>query len=31
METMIAGINLELTEDGYLKKFSQWNKEVGSQ
>jgi len=29
METMIAGINLELTEDGYLKDFSQWNKEVG--
>jgi tRNA 2-thiouridine synthesizing protein E len=29
METMIAGINLELTEDGYLKNFSQWNKEVG--
>jgi len=26
---MIAGINLELTEDGYLKDFSQWNKEVG--
>ena len=29
METMIAGINLDLTEDGYLKDFSQWNKEVG--
>ena len=26
---MIAGINLDLTEDGYLKDFSQWNKEVG--
>lgn len=29
METMIKGINLNLTEDGYLKDFSQWNKEVG--
>ena len=31
METMIAGINLDLTEDGYLKDLSQWNKEVGSE
>ena len=29
METMIAGVNLDLTEDGYLKNLSQWNKEVG--
>ena len=28
METMIAGVNLDLTEDGYLKNLSQWNKEV---
>ena len=25
---MIAGVNLDLTEDGYLKNLSQWNKEV---
>jgi len=29
METMIAGIKLDLTEEGYLKDFSQWNKDIG--
>lgn len=28
METMIAGINLDLNEEGYLNNFEQWNKEV---
>ncbi len=26
---MIAGIQVEVNEEGYLKDFSQWNKEVG--
>ena len=29
METMIAGVKLDLTEEGYLKDFSQWNKDIG--
>lgn len=28
MELNIAGINLDVTEDGYLNDLSQWNKEV---
>lgn len=29
METVIAGIKIIATDDGYLKDFSQWNKEIG--
>ena len=28
MEANIAGVNLNLTEEGYLNDFSQWNKDV---
>lgn len=28
MELNIAGVNLNVTEDGYLNDFLQWNKEV---
>jgi tRNA 2-thiouridine synthesizing protein E len=28
MELNIAGVNLDVTEDGYLNNLSQWNKEV---
>lgn len=28
MEANIAGVNLNLTEEGYLSDFSQWNKDV---
>jgi TusE/DsrC/DsvC family sulfur relay protein len=28
MEKTMAGINVELSDDGYLKNFGQWNKEV---
>ena len=28
MEANIAGANLNLTEEGYLNDFSQWNKDV---
>jgi len=28
MELNIAGINLDVTEDGYLNDLSQWNKEI---
>ena len=31
MEAVIAGVNLDLTEDGYLNDFSQWNKEVATE
>ncbi len=29
METVLAGIKVIVTEDGYLNDFSQWNKEIG--
>ena len=31
METVLAGIKVIVTEDGYLNDFSQWNKEIGSE
>ena len=31
METVLAGINVMISEDGYLTDFSQWNKEVGNE
>jgi tRNA 2-thiouridine synthesizing protein E len=31
MESVVAGIKLIVTDDGYLKDFSQWNKEIGSE
>ena len=31
MEAVIAGVNLDLTEDGYLNDFSQWNKEIATE
>lgn len=31
METLIAGSNVKVNEEGYLLDFSQWNKEVGEQ
>ena len=31
MELNIAGINLDVTEDGYLNDLSQWNKEVANE
>lgn len=31
METLIAGSNLKVNEEGYLLDFSQWNREVGEQ
>jgi tRNA 2-thiouridine synthesizing protein E len=29
METVLAGIKVIVSEDGYLEDFSQWNKEIG--
>lgn len=29
METLIAGSNVEVNEEGYLLDFTQWNREVG--
>lgn len=29
MEAVLAGINVITTDDGYLKDFSQWTKEIG--
>ena len=29
MESNIAGVILDVTEDGYLNDFSQWNREIG--
>lgn len=29
METLIAGSNVKVNEEGYLLDFSQWNREVG--
>lgn len=29
LEKTYAGINVDCNEEGYLTKFSQWNKEVG--
>ena len=31
MELKIAGVNLNVTEDGYLNDLSQWSKEVASE
>ncbi len=31
MEAVIAGVNLNLTEDGYLNDLSQWNKEIAQE
>jgi tRNA 2-thiouridine synthesizing protein E len=31
MESNIAGIILDLTEDGYLNDLSQWNKEIANE
>ena len=31
MEANIAGVNLNLTEEGYLNDFSQWNKDVAKE
>lgn len=31
METLIAGSNVKVNEEGYLLDFSQWNREVGEQ
>lgn len=31
MEANIAGVNLDLTEDGYLNDFSQWNKDIAAE
>jgi len=31
MELNIAGVNLDVTEDGYLNDLSQWNKEVATE
>lgn len=31
METLIAGTNVKVNEEGYLLDFSQWNREVGEQ
>ncbi|MCF6213236.1 MAG: TusE/DsrC/DsvC family sulfur relay protein [Flavobacteriaceae bacterium] len=31
MEAVLAGINVMVSEDGYLTDFSQWNKEVGTE
>jgi TusE/DsrC/DsvC family sulfur relay protein len=31
METILAGINVLVTDDGYMTDFSQWNKEIGTE
>ena len=31
METLIAGSNVKVNEEGYLLDFSEWNREVGEQ
>ncbi len=31
METVLAGINVIVTDDGYLEDFSQWSKEMGTE
>lgn len=31
MEAIIAGINLNVNEEGYLNDFSQWNKDVAQE
>jgi len=31
METLIAGSNVKVNEEGYLVDFSQWNREVGEE
>lgn len=30
MESLVEGIKIIVTDDGYLKDFSQWNIEIGS-
>lgn len=30
MENQIAGLNVNVNEEGYLTDFSQWNREVGT-
>ncbi len=31
METVLAGIKVIVTDDGYLSDFSQWNREIGEE
>jgi len=31
METVLGGISVIVSDDGYLTDFSQWNKEVGNE
>lgn len=31
MEAVLAGINVIVTDDGYLSDFSQWNREIGEE
>jgi len=31
MEKTIAGINVQLTDDGYLTDFSQWNEDIAKE
>jgi tRNA 2-thiouridine synthesizing protein E len=31
METLIAGFNVLVSEDGYMTDFSQWSKEIGTE
>mgnify|MGYP000082297918 CR=1 FL=1 len=31
METLIAGTNVKVNEEGYLLDFSQWNRQVGEE
>lgn len=31
METLIAGTNVKVNEEGYLLDFSQWNRQVGKE
>lgn len=31
MEVVLAGINVIVTEDGYLEDFSNWNREIGEE
>ena len=31
METILAGIKILVTDDGYLTDFSQWNRDIGTE
>ncbi len=31
MEAVLAGINVIVTDDGYMEDFSQWTKEIGDE